>query len=148
MPDYVPLEPFADYEFYTEEYAGTAIPENQFNQLSRRATEIVDSRTFRRASDVMKNDTASRKAWAVRVAACMVAELLYAQGEATRSESVAQGAGGIKSETVGQHRVEYVAPMSAVERVQARQALDGAISEELTSHLWDTGLLYMGVRRA
>ena len=78
---------YADYEFYTKEYHGSKASEDLFENLSIRASKVVDKVTFDRADD-------SRD---VKLATCAVVDVIVMFEERE----------GIAAETTGNHTVSY-----------------------------------------
>ena len=66
---------YADYEFYTTSYFGSAVPEADFPRLTERASDFVDTITFDRLVDGLPTNERSQKR--VKKAVCSLAELMY-----------------------------------------------------------------------
>ena len=52
---------YADYEFYTTSYFGSAVPETDFPRLAERASDFVDTMTFDRLVDGLPENERSQK---------------------------------------------------------------------------------------
>lgn len=92
---------YADYEFYTTEFLGTAIAEADFPALALRASAVIDQITFGRAASA--SDSAD--ATAIANATCAVAEELQRQAKSGDAD-------GIVSESQGRYSVSYAAHSS------------------------------------
>ena len=66
---------YADYEFYTTSYFGSAVPETDFPRLAERASDFVDTMTFDRLVDGLPTNERSQKR--IKKAVCSLAELMY-----------------------------------------------------------------------
>lgn len=82
---------YADYEYYTTEYGGTAIPQAHFGNLALRATAKIDEYTLGRITEATE---------AIKNATCHVAEIML-QGDVT-SESFADGSRSYGNKTMEQ----------------------------------------------
>lgn len=118
---------YVDYNFYTDDYKGTLIPESAFDNLELKASYFIDSITFNRI--VGSGEISGDVAFAI----CAVAEVI--------NKITANG--GIKSsETIGNHSITYLNNSSS----------NGTLSENKMMYdaaypyLVNTGLLYRGVR--
>lgn len=114
---------YADYAYYRDSYKG-AMPEADFDRLSRPASAYLDQVTFGRAVDVPENlQSKIKNACCALVDACLLNE---------------QG-GGIASESNDGVTVNYVAGVSKAKTDGQR------LYEAALLHLGVTGLLYGGV---
>lgn len=134
---------YADYEYYTTTYLGTAIKEDDFPRLSLRASSFLDYYTQGRAAQNPELD-------ALKMACCAVAEQYQyidtAQALAQKSLSTSLESGGeLQSQTVGSWSKTYRSggdsAQQALSSVQTAQAALGAIAQQ---YLAGTGLLYRG----
>lgn len=91
---------YADYAYYSGTYQGTAISEDAFAALARRASLLIDRITFNRLN------TGWPVTEAVKMAMCAVAETIKATDEA-QAEQTAAYAAGIKSESTDGRSVSY-----------------------------------------
>lgn len=113
---------YADFEYYTREYQGNRITEEEFPRLALRAGEYLDAVTFGRiaALDPIPQE--------VKKACCAVAELelrLETEGE------------GRSSETVGSYSVRWEPGRG--------EALSAARYRAAAGYLGQTGLMWPGV---
>lgn len=134
---------YADYEYYTDTYLGTAIQEADFPRLSLRASGFLDYYTQGRAAQNSDLD-------ALKMACCAVAEQYQsidtAQALAQKSLSASlESDGELQSQTVGSWSKTYRSggdsAQQALSSVQTAQAALGAIAQQ---YLSGTGLLYRG----
>lgn len=134
---------YADYEYYTTTYLGTAIKEDDFPRLALRASSFLDYYTQGRAA---KNSDLD----ALKMACCAVAEQYQyidtAQALAQKSLSASlESDGELQSQTVGSWSKTYRSggdsAQQALSSVQTAQAALGAIAQQ---YLAGTGLLYRG----
>lgn len=117
---------YADYEFYTTQYLGTAISEAAYDALALQASAEIDRLTFGRVAPIVTAGEDADLIERIGMATCAVAETLQAQA--------GSGADGITSERVGSHSVTYAAPTSHQREIT------------LAAGRWlaNTGLLYRG----
>lgn len=134
---------YADYEYYTTTYLGTAIKEDDFPRLSLRASSFLDYYTQGQAA---KNSDLD----ALKMACCAVAEQYQsidtAQALAQKSLSASlESDGELQSQTVGSWSKTYRSggdsAQQALSSVQTAQAALGALAQQ---YLAGTGLLYRG----
>ena len=121
---------YADYNFYTEVYKGSLIPDTAFAGIERAASAYVDYITHNRipASDLPESVMAK-----VKMAVCAVAETCYKQESDEDSTTVA-------SESVGNHSKSFAV---------VKRSFGDREREKLTKakqYLHGTGLLYGGLR--
>lgn len=119
---------FADYSYYTDSWAGTLIPVQEFNSYARKAERLINyivSGGVKEVTEPVKN------------AVCAAAEAAYELRKSV--ENIPQG---IKSENTDGYSVTYkdynIDELTDMER----RAMFNAIRQEL----YNTGLLYQGVR--
>ena len=134
---------YADYEYYTTTYLGTAIKEDDFPRLSLRASSFLDYYTQGRAAQNSDLD-------ALKMACCAVAEQYQyidtAQALAQKSLSASlESDGELQSQTVGSWSKTYRSggdsAQQALSSVQTAKATLGSIAQQ---YLAGTGLLYRG----
>lgn len=118
--------PFADYEYYTETYHGSAVAEADFDRLALRASQHVDALTFDRAGAVIEANEDAALIDRIKMATCAVADTLY---------ELEQAGGAVQSERVGNVSVTYVNQQSEAARIAGAAKL----------HLGTTGLMYRGL---
>lgn len=117
---------YADYSYYTDSWAGTLIPAQEFNRYARKAERLINYIIgVQEVTEPIKN------------AVCAAAEAAY-----ELRQSVANIPQGIKSENTDGYSVTYkdYHPDELTDR--ERRAMFIAIRQEL----YNTGLLYQGVR--
>ncbi len=134
---------YADYEYYTTTYLGTAIKKDDFPRLALRASSFLDYYTQGRAAQNSDLD-------ALKMACCAVAEQYQsidtAQALAQKSLSASlESDGELQSQTVGSWSKTYRSggdsAQQALSSVQTAQAALGALAQQ---YLAGTGLLYRG----
>lgn len=134
---------YADYEYYTDTYLGTAIQEADFPRLSLRASSFLDYYTQGRAAQNSELD-------ALKMACCAIAEQYQAidaaQVLAQKALSASLDSGGeLQGQSVGSWSKTYRSggdsAQQALSSVQTAQAALGAIAQQ---YLSGTGLLYRG----
>lgn len=117
---------YADYEFYRDVYFGDAITEDDFPQLSERASDYI------RAMTQGVSDTVT--GWqmeAVKKATCAIADIM--QDEKRMSASAFSGDAAISSETVG-----------SWSRTYRSTSISSAEVEYINGRKRDALLLYLG----
>lgn len=136
---------YADYEYYTNTYLGTAISETDFPRMSLRASTFLDYYTQGRAAQNAELD-------ALKMACCAIADQYQyidtAQALAQKSLSASLDSsetGELQSQTVGSWSKSYrsggESAQQALTSVQSAKAVLGAIAQQ---YLTGTGLLYRG----
>lgn len=108
-----------DFTYYKNTFGG-AMPEADFNRLSRQASAYLDSATFGNAKDEWLDDER------VKDACCAIADVLYNQEQG----------GEVSSESTGSWSRSYVTSGKTAEQ---------AVSAIVQAYLGNTGLLYGGV---
>ena len=139
---------YADHEYYTSVFGGSAVSSEDFPRLAARASAYIDYYTLGRAAQEPELD-------GVKAACCALAEQYQtieiceraAKQSASKAEKDACGEGGIKSETVGSYSVTRqtgaeAAASAAKLAAEAKQTL----SDTARMYLIGTGLLYRGGR--
>lgn len=122
---------YADYQYYTTEYLGSAIAESAFDALALRASAFIDQITFDRASAIIDADTDPVTVARIKNAVCAVAEEM-------QSIQQSGGADGIASESLGNHSVTYT------EDASQRLSNDAKLLRAAGMWLSPTSLLYSG----
>ena len=126
---------YADYVYYTDDFYGTAIPEEEFAYLSARASDFIDYITFGKAAS-------NADLPAVKNCCCALAEQ-YSVIEKVRVAASAKvtADGIIASETVGSHSRSF---RNGVDGAQAVSAAEAELANIARRYLLPTGLLYRG----
>lgn len=91
---------YADYAFYTEEYFGNAISEEDFPRLSSRASDYIYANTQGIAETVIGKDLEM-----VKKATCAIAEVIL--DEEILEASAFSGGQSVSSESVGSWSKSY-----------------------------------------
>lgn len=131
------LTKIVDYNYYSNFYGGSSIPESSFNKYSIKASSRVNNYTSNKidSSNLSEN---------IKNTVCEIAEVLYNQDllilelESVEKKEVA-------SETVGPHSISYVSKTNTLnQRVLNDSELDQKCYEICYNNLACTGLLYRG----
>lgn len=122
---------YADYAFYTTQYGGKAVLEDDWPGLSNRATAYIDMVT----GGAAKNTTGDALN-AVRMASCALAEIF--QDEARVTASAFSAGGSVQSETVGGWSRTYGSKTYSAAEMSV---FDNRKQEALLLWLGNTGLL-------
>lgn len=101
---------YADYEFYTTSYFGSAVPETDFPRLAERASDFVDAMTFDRLVDGLPTDERSQKR--IKKAVCSLAELMY-QIELAENNAINQASSNVTDTNVGNISTGIVTSVSS-----------------------------------
>lgn len=101
---------YADYEFYTTSYFGSAVPETDFPRLAERASEFVDTMTFDRLVDGLPTNERSQKR--IKKAVCSLAELMY-QIELAEKNAINQASTNVTDMNVGNISTGIVTSVSS-----------------------------------
>lgn len=136
---------YADYEYYTTTYLGTAIKEDDFPRLSLRASSFLDYYTQGRAAKNADLDV-------LKMACCAVAEqyqyidTAQALAQKSLSASLESGESGeLQSQTVGSWSKTYRSGGdSAQQALSSAKAAQAALAAIVQQYLGATGLLYRG----
>lgn len=134
---------YADYEYYTTTYLGTAIKKDDFPRLSLRASSFLDYYTQGRAAQNSDLD-------ALKMACCAIAEQYQyidtAQALAQKSLTASlESDGELQSQSVGSWSKTYRSGgESAQQATTAAQAAQASLASAAAQYLSSTGLLYRG----
>lgn len=151
---------YADYEFYTTSYFGSAVPEADFPRLAERASDFIDTMTFDRLVDGLPENERSQKR--IKKATCSLAELMYqielaeknatnaaASGISTTTGSVGSTTGIVTSVSSGSESISYATPQQIGASAKEWSAVYAAVGDVQKTNdlLLKTALpLLMGVR--
>ena len=136
---------YADYEYYTTTYLGTAIQEDAFPRLALRASSFLDYYTQGRAAKNAELD-------ALKLCCCALAEqyqvieTAQALAQKALTASLESGdSGELQSQTVGSWSKSYRSGgESAQQAAEAAQAAEAMLASIVQRYLAGTGLLYRG----
>lgn len=134
---------YANYEYYTSTYLGTAIKEDDFPRLSMRASSFLDYYTQGRAAQNADLD-------ALKMACCAIAEQYQyvdtAQSLAQKSLTTSlETDGELQSQTVGSWSKTYRSGgETAQQAATAAQTAQVSLAAAARQYLDGTGLLYRG----
>lgn len=118
---------YADYGYYTNSFAGTLIPAEEFSSLANKAERFIDYLTMHRIEDVTDS---------VKNAVCAAAEAVY-----EIQKQYANIPQGVKSENTDGYSVTFADFDIEKFKQQEKSVMYDAITQELSG----TGLLYRGV---
>lgn len=129
---------YADFEYYSGTFGGSAIPEAEFGRYALRASREVDKITLYRIQNPPGADSypVDNK---VKDAVCAVAEVLFRHDQ----EDAKTGGALVESETVDSHTVRFKV-MGADKLAEFRATEIWAAAR---GYLTSTGLLYRGIGR-
>lgn len=149
---------YADYEFYTTKYYGSAIPDSQsFDKQAERASDFLDIVTRDRLVDGLPdNERAQTK---IKKAVCALADKLYGlelaekQALSAAAGSITSGTGGattgvITSKSSGSESISYASPSEIANGAKAWSATYSVAGNERETNklLYDIAKVYlMGV---
>ena len=134
---------YADYEYYTITYLGTAISEADFPRFALRASSFLDYYTQGQAAKNAELD-------ALKMACCAVAEQYQsidaAQALAQKALSASLSSGGeLQSQSVVSWSKTYrSAGDSAQQALASAETAQAALAAAAAQYLAGTGLLYRG----
>ena len=134
---------YADYEYYTTTYLGSAIKEEDFPRLAMRASSFLDYYTQGRAAQNVDMD-------ALKMACCAIADQYQyidtAQALAQKSLTASlEPDGELQSQTVGSWSKTYRSGGdSAQQALSSVQTAKASLSSIAQQYLAGTGLLYRG----
>lgn len=137
---------YADFDYYTSKYMGTAINTDDFPRLALRASVFLDYYTQGRVENNADLD-------AVKMACCALAEqyqiIEYVQKYTTKSLDMGMRADGaeVQSETVGSWSRTYRSGLENASSASASVAnAKASLAPIVREYLCGTGLLYRGGR--
>ena len=136
---------YINYEYYSNTFGGSLIPEEEFEKWATKASNAVRLRIFNR--DITGNESA------VKNCTCEVAEIIYKNNQLKSNyqemiENISSGnsAGIVTSEKVGDYSVSKASlSMSELKELCSDSELQAQINDEISSSLLFTGLLYQGI---
>lgn len=134
------MESYIDFEYYTESYQGSSIPESEFDNLAKSASYKVRIAIMNRDFSDYESE--------VKDATCRVAEILKEQADykAQLNNIIAGGEVLVTSEKVGEYSRSMAAPSFNDLKMYSSDAYtDSLISSALEEFLLFTGLLYRGI---
>jgi hypothetical protein len=118
---------YADYSYYTNSFAGTLIPAEEFTTLANKVERYLDYVTQHRISDVTDK---------VKNAVCAATEAVYEVHQ--QYANIPQG---IKSENTDGYSVSY----SDLDVVKFKEQETAVMYDAIAQELSGTSLLYQGV---
>lgn len=134
------MNSYIDYTYYTETFGGTLVPQNDFDKLSKQASQEVKIRILGR--DITDYETE------VKDCTCYVLELIYNQEQLkNKYNDVLLGADKIiTSEKVGDYS-RNIANLNVNEfkEIVSNTNQEEEITNLIETHLLFTGLTYRGL---
>lgn len=146
---------YADYDFYANNFLGSAVPVDLFPQMSERASAWIDTLTADRLADGLPTNARHQKR--IKMAVCELAEVYYqlylaeTQGVAMATmEQKSDGTTGIiTSKSAGSESVSYATPQQIGSGAQSWSKIYSVVGDRQKTNdlLLKTALpLLMGVR--
>ena len=123
---------YATYEYYIEKYYGTAVPDEVFPRVIRKASQYIDHFTFGRIAEENVDEYT-----ALPDCACDMAEAIYSMLESPENKREK------KSESTDGYSVSYVT--ECVDGQSKEEVLKKKLYSIAKLYLSGTGLLYCGV---
>jgi len=129
---------YIDYDYYSNTFKGTLIPQKEFEKYAIKASGEVRLRILNKSIKGFENE--------IQYATCSVADIIYNQElKKQRIESILNGTEKIvTSEKVGDYS-RNISTVSITELMADYESTNKKIDEELNKILLFTGLLYSGV---
>lgn len=146
---------YADYDFYANDFLGSAVPVDLFPQMSERASAWIDTLTNDRLADGLPTNARHQKR--IKMAVCELAEVYYQlylaerQGIAMATmEQKSDGTTGIvTSKSAGSESISYATPQQIGSGAQSWSKIYSVVGDRQKTNdlLLKTALpLLMGVR--
>ena len=146
---------YADYDFYANDFLGSAVPVDLFPQMSERASAWIDTLTNDRMADGLPTNARHQKR--IKMAVCELAEVYYqlylaeTQGiaMATMEQKSDRTTGIITSKSAGSESVSYATPQQIGSGAQSWSKIYSVVGDRQKTNdlLLKTALpLLMGVR--
>ena len=146
---------YADYDFYANDFLGSAVPVDLFPQMSERASAWIDTLTNDRLVDGLPTNARHQKR--IKMAVCELAEVYYqlylaeTQGivMATMEQKSDGTTGIITSKSAGSESVSYATPQQIGSGAQSWSKVYSVVGDRQKTNdlLLKTALpLLMGVR--
>lgn len=146
---------YADYDFYANDFLGSAVPVDLFPQMSERASAWIDTLTNDRLADGLPTNARHQKR--IKMAVCELAEVYYqlyiaeTQGIAMATmEQKSDGTTGIvTSKSAGSESISYATPQQIGSGAQSWSKIYSVVGDrqKINDLLLKTALpLLMGVR--
>lgn len=111
---------YIDYQYYTDTFHGTSIPESQFARLADIASDLVDSIVTTRIAETEMSEEALAK---LKKAVAYQVEHLYVQGGVDAANGMALS--DIGSESLGDYSVSSGSRQSTTSRESTSLTMNG-----------------------
>ena len=130
------LTELVDYDYYSDTYEGSSIPESSFNKYSLKSSTKVNHYTFNRINENNINEK-------IKNAVCEIAELIFNQESLVTN--LENNDKEVASETVGPHSKTYVNKSGyKLQRILTKAELEKECYRICYNYVVDTGLMYRG----
>lgn len=132
---------YADYDFYSNVFLGVEINPSEFDRLSERASEIIDTLTYSKITeDMLKKESLANK---IKKANCALAEQLLIM----KNHYDTTGNGAIASIKAGEESVTYNKNNNNDNNsfLHIQKDIQKTAISIISKYLIGTSLLYMGV---
>ena len=123
---------YVDFEYYTNSFAGTAVPAEEFTTIERDAERYLNYVTQEQYLNVTEAEVIVK----IKNALCAAVEAVHAY-----SQEYSNIPSGVTSETTDGHSVSFAKVDPSKMVLQKRRLMYDVFAQELFS----TGLLYQGV---
>lgn len=123
---------FVDYAYYTDSFAGSLVPAEEFSPIEREAERLLSYITQKKYLSVTNEEAIT----SVKNALCGAVEAVY-----DLNQQYANVPAGVTSETTDGHSVSF-AHIDQPKLIQQRRKL---MYDIFAQELYYTGLLYQGV---
>ena len=134
------MNSYIDFNYYSETFKGTVIPEEKFDKFAIRASRKVKNFVLNKDITKFEND--------VKSATCSIAEILYNQNlnKDKLTKLLAGSEKQVSSEKVGDYSRNFTSiSLIDLEKICSDEYVNKQIKLELYNYLFYTGLLYSGV---
>lgn len=132
---------YTTFEFYTNSYYGDSISESLFPKWNDRASDKLDSLTYKH----INVDSIKEFDLQIQKATCALMDLMYQIDVATKT-ATAKDDTNAKSKSSGGESITFGDSDTLVTKVLSdKAAQDRLMYDTIAEHLAETGLLYAGV---
>lgn len=123
---------YVDFEYYSNSFAGTAVPAEEFNSIERDTERYLSYITHEQYADVTDTKVITK----IKNALCAAVEAVYSY-----DQEYSNIPSGVTSETTDGHSVTFAKVDPSKMDLQKRRVMYDIFVQDLFS----TGLLYQGV---
>lgn len=129
------MEPYCDYNYYTDVYKGKEVPETDFENMSIKASMKIRERTFERA-----DNTSGKSNEAVKLCTCFLIDKIKEYDELI---SISKKQNNVKSESLGKWSKTFENKSSKQLEQDLKEEIENIIAEYLANYEDDNGILLM-----